>query len=49
MAVRWYHSNSEDANIEFVSLHNFRWRVVSIVVGLIVLVPFKSLYTTLHT
>lgn len=34
--------------IELVSLHYLRWRVVSIIVGLIVLVPLKALQAT-HT
>jgi hypothetical protein len=29
--------------IEFVSLHNFWWRIVGVIVCLVVLVPFKPL------
>jgi hypothetical protein len=27
--------------VELVALHNLRWRIVHIIVGLIILVPFK--------
>lgn len=36
--------------VEFVALHNLRGRVVHIVVGLIILVPFEpSVYPATHT